>query len=225
MSDYFPAKLSEKWTNTEPLLRDVRDLWEKSRPRQRLLSFGLPEPDARDDKITPRGAKKAMLYRGSVVWGLIARAFFPSYLPGRNTHYGSVVYALDSHEPDSVFELAWRVNQLRENNSPPPVGTEQIASAIRDDRSSFRRLRLPVELEAYGEAYLSNLCIHRSRLPTGYVHDRLLPILVAPSETEYCCILPLRFWTAMLKQIWSSGPPAYEPSVFTEMLAVYKVQP
>lgn len=224
--DYSPAKLSQKWTGrTERLLCGVKELWEGSRPKKRLFSFGPPEADDKNDRITPLDAKRALVYRGHVVWGLITRAFFPSYVPGRNTHYGSVVYGLDGHEPDSVFDLAWCVNQLRENDATPPVGTEQIASAIRDDRSNFSRLRLPLDLGAHGESYLSNLCIHRSRLPTGYLHDRFLPLLVAPVETEWCCILPLRFWTPMLKEIWSRGPPAYEPLVFAEMMAHYKIQP
>src|SRR6185369_2936500 len=106
-----------------------------------------------------------------------------------------------------------------------PSGCEKVAAAIRDDRSNFARIRLPVELAGRGESYFGNLCIHRGRLPSGYVHDRLLPILIAPKETHWCCILPLRCWPAALKERWQSGPPAHEPSAFTAMMGLYNVKP
>ena len=226
MNDYSPEILSRRWKGVLPsLLADTHSLWKTVRPRKGFFSFLAPEPDAKDDEVTPAAAKKTLLYEGHVVWGLISRAFFPAYIPGRHTHYGSVVYALDPHEPDSIFELAWSVNELRAQNVAPPPGTERIAAAIRDDQSNFARILLPVEVGAHGTSYFANLCIHRTRLPLGYIHDRLLTILVAPGKTEWCCILPLRAWPPELKKIWSSGPPAYEPSAFAGMLAMYKIEP
>jgi len=176
MNDYSPAKLAQKWTGRlESLLSETRKLWDTKRPRKTWLSLRAPEADAAHDQMTPRSAQKVLGHRGRVVWGLVSRAFFPSYIPGRNTHYGSVVYGLDHHEPDSIFELAWSVNQLREAGVTPPPGTERVAAAIRDDRSNFVRLKLPVEVGAHGTSYFANLCIHRTRLPLGYIHDRLLP--------------------------------------------------
>jgi hypothetical protein len=226
MSDYSPDKLASKWRDRlPPLFDETAQLWKEGKPRRRLFSFGPPESDLRHDQQTPPKAKATLLYHGRVVWGLIARAFFAAYLPGRNTFYGSVVYSLDAYEPDSIFELAWRVNELRKNNAPPPKGTETIARAIRDDSSDFARLRLPTEVDAYGSSYLANLCIQRTRLPKGYLHERLLPILVSPEETEWCCILPLRFWSPKLKEIWLTGSPAYEPAEYAQMLPHYKIQP
>jgi hypothetical protein len=226
MNDYSPEILSRKWKGRmQTLLEDVRGLWETARPRKGLLSFGVPEADAKDDEVTPASAKKALLYHGRIVWGLISRAFFPAYIPGKNTHYGSVVYALDAHEPDSIFELACSVNELRADHAPPPPGTERVAEAIRDDRSSFTRILLPVEVGAHGTSYFANLCLHRTRLPLGYIHDRLLPLLVAPEETEWCCILPLRGWPQSLKGIWSSEAPVYSPRAFDGMLRAYSIEP
>jgi hypothetical protein len=226
MNDYSPAILGQKWKgHLAALLADTAKLWNATRPRKTLFSFGQTEADLKNDQMTPRSANEALLYRGRIVWGLISRAFFPAYIPGRHTHYGSVVYALDTHEPDSIFELAWSVNQLREPGVTPPPGTEKIAAAIRDDRSNFVRLRLPVEVGAHGTSYFANLCLHRTRLPLGYIHDRLLPILVAPEITEWCCILPLRGWPPALRQIWSSGRPAYDPASFDQMLRLYKIEP
>jgi hypothetical protein len=61
MNDYSPAKLSQKWTShAETLLRGVRNQWNTSRPRKKLLSFSFPEADAKNDQITPLDAKKTL---------------------------------------------------------------------------------------------------------------------------------------------------------------------
>ncbi len=226
MGDYSPAKLSAKWAgHMQPLLAAARAQWERARPRLTLLPLHWQIADIRKDRGTPPKAKKALLFRGRVVWGLVSRAYLPAYVPGHRTHHGSVVYSLDAREPDSIFELAWAVNELRANRLTPPPGTESVAAAMRDDRSAFARLRLPEEVGAYGEAYLANLCVHRTRLPGGYLHDRLLPILVFPERTEWCCILPLRGWPQPLQELWLSGPPANDPVEFNRMLAAAKVRP
>ena len=206
-------------------LEALRALWESGRPRKRLFSFGFPEPDARLDQMTPAAAKRILLYQGQVVLGHVARAFFPAYIPGRNTHYGSVVYSTDSVPVDSIFALAWRVNELRKDKAPPPAGTEKVASAIRDDRSQFARLMLPPSVGGLERCFFANVCIHRSRLPLGYLHDRLVPLLIAPAKTEWCTLLPIRFWPDSLRANWSSGPPAYEPEPFKAQCSLYGIQP
>lgn len=209
----------------DSLLRETQELWSAHGPKKPLFSSKLPEKDAHDDAQVPAKDKRALLYKGQVVWAMFARAFFPAYVPGRNTHYGSVVYSVTPHAPYSVFEMVYRLSELRDGSSLPPHGTEEIAAALNDDESNFSRLRLPSTLGAQGEWYFANVCIHRSRLPLGYLHDRLVPILIAPAETEWCCILPLRYWAPKLKDLWGSGPPAHPPSRFTDMMQTHGVEP
>jgi len=226
MSDYSPVQLSAKWLQwMDPFLEETQALWEKGRPRKRFFSFGLPEHDAYVGEYAPSPAKAALLYEGEVVWGMIARAFFAAYLPGKNTHYGSVIYSTGGPEFDSVFELAWKVNELRQDNSPPPPGTQAIAQAMRNDRSDFARLMLPREIDESESSYLANLCIHRTRLSGGYLHERLLPILICPKKTPWCCILPLRFWSAQMKDVWLAGSPANDPVRYQAMLKKYNIEP
>jgi len=229
MGDYTPEKASEKWVaEMQSLLASTRELWKVQRPKQWLLFRSLQplrEKDAPRDRLALQHAKESLLYRGYVVWGCITRAYFPAYIPGKHTHYGSVVYTLVERDPSPVFQLAQAVNRLREDRSPAPAGTEKVAAAIRDDHSTFVRLKLPAEIGADPRSYLGNICIHRTRLPSGYLHDRLLPILVIPEETDWCCILPLRGWPPRLREIWLSGPPAYQPDAFDRMLKDHKIRP
>jgi len=225
MSDYLPEKLSQKWEGKlDSILHSVRALWERSKPRRTWFSFGPPERDLRDDEMNAMSAKQALLYRGRLVWGHFARAYFPAYVPGRRTHYGSVVYSEDEPPQDSIFHVAWRVNLLRERQAIP-AGAEAAAAAIRNDRSSFNRMKLPPSVGVDGRCYFANICIHRTRLPLGYLHDRCVPILIAPADTEACCIVPLRFWTRELREVWSGGPPAYDPELFRTRLTQHNIEP
>lgn len=207
------------------MLAGVRALWEREKNRKGFLSFSNPDKDVKNDSATSASANNALLRNGRVVWAWIARAFFPSYMPGVNTHYGSVVYAMDENEPDSLPELWEAVNRLRDPNVVPPKGCEKLAIGMRTDRNCTARLLLPPELGALGESYFADMCILRTRLPGGYLHRRLVPILAASRDTEACCILPLRGWTPEFKQLWLSGPPAFDPRQFSGMLQKYKVTP
>jgi hypothetical protein len=226
LNDYSPEKLSEKWKgHTAGLLEILTKRWESGRAQKRFFSIGLPEPDASLDRVAPFKAKRILLYEGIVVMGHVARAFFPAYIPGKGAHYGSVVYSADPAPVDSLFELAWRVNELRKDNTSPPLGTEKVAAAIRDDRSQFARILLPPSIGGVTRAFFANICIHRSRLPLGYIHDRLVPLLIAPDKTDWCTILPLRFWDEEFKRIWSSGPAVYDQKEFKLRCQVLGIRP
>ncbi|WP_395736751.1 hypothetical protein [Prosthecobacter sp.] len=175
--------------------------------------------------MTPKADRLILAYHGYVVLGHFARAFFPAYIPGQNTHYGSVVYSTNPSDCPAVFDLAWRVNELRFGQSPPPPKTEAVANAIRDDRSSFAVIKLPPTLGAKPGSCFGNICIQRTRLPLGYIHTRLVPILIQPEKTDWCTLLPLRFWSPDLIKIWQGGPPAYPPEPFLEECRRFDVTP
>lgn len=175
--------------------------------------------------MAPMWAKRTLSYEGKVVLGHIARSFFPAYLPGQRTHYGSVVYSTNDIPTMQLFAMAFEVNELRKDKTPPPPGTERIARAMRDDRSRFARLALPLCVSRLESCYLANLCIHRTRLPLGYLHDRLVPLLIAPHKTQWCCLLPLRFWALSFTTLWKSGLPALAPEPLKAQCAMFGVRP
>ncbi len=226
MSDYDPESLASKWTvPLHELLNECQSLWSAGRPRRSWLSLGYPESDMRLDSMTPSRDLKTLMFDGVVTLGHFARAFFPAYIPGRHTHYGSVVYSDDTTAAAQLFDLAWRVNELRRDSGPPPMGTETVARAIRDDRSDFSRIEMPPALGVGPGRYFANICIQRSRLPTAYVHSRLVPLLIRPELSNWCCLLPLRFWSPRLTEIWRSGDPAYAPEPFIQQCRRFSVKP
>lgn len=228
MSRYQPDELSRKWQGElDTLLVETRKLWESGRPARRPLpGFTTPlEPDCAEDWLIPKRAHRHLLSSGRVVWGHSARAFLGAYVPGKETFYGSVVYSVTEPVLDDVFELAYQVNELRQDDSFPPEGTEEVATAIRDDSSKFTRIRLPAEIGVKGEAYFANISFLRSRLPLGYLHDRLLPILIAPDKTPWCALLPLRFWPEELRDTWESGTSALPSESVREALRQMEIEP
>jgi hypothetical protein len=226
LNDYSPSKLMEKWgAHLADLPGCMTRRWEAGRPRKRFFLPGALEPDAATDQMTPQNDQRILLYEGYVVIGHFARAFFPAYIPGEVTHYGSVVYCIDPAPVEAGFKLAWRVNLLRKDNAPPPAGTEAVAKAIRDDRSQFARIMLPAKISGVEHACMGNICIQRTRLPFGYIHDRLVPLLIAPQKTEWCMLLPLRFWDDAFKAVWCSGEPANDQKAFHTRCQLHGIKP
>lgn len=185
----------------------------------------FPEFDLWADHVTPWDDRMMLAHEGTVVLGHFVRAFFPAYIPGRRAHYGSVVYGKDPAMCTEVFDLAWRVNELRQNHRPPPQGTEIVASSIRNDQSSFPRIELPPALGVEKGRFVANLCIHRSRLPLGYIHSRLVPLLICPDKTHWSCLLPRRFWSPRMVEVWKSGPPVYPREAFAAQCRYMRVKP
>jgi hypothetical protein len=226
LNDYSPKKLMEKWAeHISDLPGRMTRRWESGRPQKRFFLSVPSESDSAADQLTPPKDQRLLLQEGYVVMGHFARAFFPAFIPGKMTHYGSVVYCLDPAPVEKLFELAWRVNLLRKDNSPPPAGTETVATAIRDDRSQFVRLRLPPQVSTVEQSFFANICIQRTRLPFGYIHDRLVPLLVAPQKTEWCMLLPIRFWDDGFKEAWCSGPPANDQKLFHTRCQLHRITP
>ena len=225
MSDYDPSILAAKWTiPLSDLLAECQQLWERERPRG-WFGFGARERDSSRDQATPAQDIQLLVMKGRIVFGQFARAFFPAYIPGSQTHYGSVVYSTDPARSGEVFDLAWRVNELRRAGGLRPAGTEQVAAAINDDQSDFSRIHLPVELGIHPGCYFANICIHRSRLPLGYIHTRLVPILIAPELTQWCALLPLRAWSVQFQELWKSGAPAYPHGPFLNNCRQFNIIP
>jgi hypothetical protein len=226
VSDYDPKSLARKWTlSLDDLRLETEQHWVSGRPKRPWLPLGLPEADLSKDQGTPRPDLLKLAYHGRVVLAHFARAFFPAYIPGVNTHYGSVVYCTDPHASSGLFDLAWRVNELRRDSLPPPPGTERVAFAIRDDQSDFARIEMPLALGVASGCFFANICILRSRLPLGYLHSRLVPILICPEETQWCCLLPLRFWSSRFSEIWASGDPAYPVAAFLPQCRQLNITP
>lgn len=155
---------------------------------------------------------------GRVVWGVFARAYWPLYGPGVNDHHATVILSFDRFFDDSpgLFEIAEDLRRLRE------LGGEtrrqrKFAAALRDDFRSRPKVRVPRELAGGRRVYFQSVYVPRSRLPGGYLHHRLVPVVAQPLSS-YAAILPLAQWPESFREKWLVG----EPALAAETVAGYR---
>ncbi len=214
MQDYNAENAYQRWRGSLGFhLAETRGL---------IQSCGFPRfPDAAcwSDSVTRNPLTKLAVYNfGRVVWGVFARAFWAIYRSGRNNHYGTVVLGFDSIFEDSsaLFGISQDLRTLREGVGEPEF-LETFARQIRDDTKGRNRIRIPKELSCGRAAYFQLVYVPRTRLPCGYLHHRLVPVIAHPASS-YACILPLEFWPADFKRKWLEG----EPPLSAERLALYQ---
>ncbi|HEV2695650.1 MAG TPA: hypothetical protein VG347_22350 [Verrucomicrobiae bacterium] len=178
----------------------------------------MPEPSCWQDVVMPDRTAKFLLYNfGQIVWGVFARAFWPIYTPGKNNHYGSVVFGFDPFFKDTpaLFEMTEDLRTLRENGGEPKH-LKKFASQIRND--SFptpNRVRIPPELAGERKAYFQSIYIPRPSLPGGYLHSRLVPIIVHPM-CSYAILMPVKFWPEKFKAKWLEGKPPLDSQALAD---------
>jgi hypothetical protein len=155
---------------------------------------------------------------GRAVWGVFVRAFWPIYMGGKRGHHGSVVASFDPFFEDSpgLFEISEDLRRLRESSNEPK-SVEKFARILRNDYRAPARVTVPKELTTGRKVFFQSVFIPRSRLPGGYLHHRLVPI-VASRIVSAAQILPLKFWPPEFQRIWQLG----EPLLPAETLAEYQ---
>lgn len=220
MSDYNEEKAYARWRGQMgDCLKEARALFAK-RP---LVC--LPDADLLKDNTRSLFTKMIVLNRGRLVWGCFARAFWPAYVPGARNHYGTVLLSFDPSFEDSpgLFRLSKELRELR-NSDAEPVGFGRFCRIIRDDHHGPNRVRVPAQLTGGKIVYYQSICIQRKRLPIGYLHHRLVPVLALPT-IRYCMILPLRFWSARLREIWQFGEPLLDAQEINHYQRAFPVVP
>jgi hypothetical protein len=146
---------------------------------------------------------------GHLTWGVFTRAFWPIYRPGITPRfYGSVVFSFGTQDEDSpsLFEVAQEIRTLRDDDEDPLEGVEDFARIIRDDYSAEARVPVPGILAMRNGCHLQSIGIERHKLPCGYLHHRLVPIITHPA-IPYATLVHHRYWSPDFTTTWLSGHP------------------
>ena len=155
---------------------------------------------------------------GTVTWGVFARAFWPIYQKGKSPlFFGSVVLSFDRDDEDapSLFEIAQEIRIIRDHDVPLDK-IESFAGIIRDDYAMVPRLEVPERIATKSGIYLQSIGMERAKLPTGYLHHRLVPIITHRS-VPYATVVDHKFWSPEFKEIWLSGNPLLSAEELKEM--------
>jgi Fe-S cluster assembly iron-binding protein IscA len=173
----------------------------------RRLGFA-PTPlrmDPRDDvPASVRPHYEQLLREGEVVWGHVVMANRALYEPGDRDHPGNVVYSPKAHfdeHPEDLTAIAHAVYALKDT-APDDPALAEVAATISDDYNGVEKQRLPKALTGGRVVYLAWTIFHRSRLPKGYLADRLVPLLICPKQTPANMVLPLPYWPRELAEQW-----------------------
>jgi hypothetical protein len=190
-----------RWGDSAPEhLRELRALYSKQGKAYLSKEKRIRDPEG--DAIPNR---KLVFSSGTVVWGFFVRAFWPCYMAGRYSHYGTVIVSFDPalEDPKTLFEVGARLRNLRKPVQVPP-SLKDFVTALRDDYKGVPRLKIPGELTGGREIYFQSILALRNRLPTGILHHRLVPVLAHP-ESEYCTLVPHLCWPGEFKATWLKG--------------------
>jgi hypothetical protein len=179
----------------------------RRRPMARLLDrvAGDLHPDCRE--VTPFQQWYVTKF-GVLTWGVFARAFWSIYQKGSwPLFFGSVIWSRAEEDEDapSLFEIAEQVRIVRDFDVPTE-GIEEFVATIRDDYEMTQRIPVPESVAMREGYFLQSIGIPRRKLPDGYLHHRLVPIVTHP-KIPYATILDCRFWTEDFTTIWRSGDP------------------
>jgi Fe-S cluster assembly iron-binding protein IscA len=145
-----------------------------------------------------------LLTSGQVVWGHTVMANREMYSPGRLDRPGNVVYSPERYfdnRPHRLADVADAVGALK-YTLPDVPDLAEVAETISDEYNAVKRQWLPDQLTDGREVYLAWIILHRSRLPSGFLSDRLLPLLIHPEKTWANMILPIPYWAPSLVDEW-----------------------
>jgi iron-sulfur cluster assembly protein len=100
-----------------------------------------------------------------------------------------------------LADLAHAVYELKGTEQEDPALGE-VAAIISDDFNMVEKERLPERLAGADEVYLAWIIVHRSRLPSRFLSDRLVPLLICPGKTTTNMIVPAPYWPRDLVDRW-----------------------
>ncbi len=155
-----------------------------------------------------RFAKWRTVAFGRVTWAVFARAYWAIYQPGRSPgFYGSVIVSNDPVDDDGpvLFEIAEYTRRVSEYNVPL-TGIEDFARVIRDDYELPPVMEVPESIAQKKGVFLQTILMERAKLPGGYLHHRLIPV-VAAAGSGFVSPVPHRYWGDEFRACWSGGDP------------------
>lgn len=147
---------------------------------------------------------RLLLEHGRVVWAVVAQAEDALYGHGVKDLMANTVYCDDPSSDadlDALRQVARDVFAVK-NTKPADPQVAKIAGLITDEQNRALNVPLPDVMTGGRRVLFTTTLVHRRRLPTGYLADAALPIVIAPDMTPWNMLLPLRYWSPGLHGLW-----------------------
>lgn len=174
-----------------------------------LTKLGLRSPlgavrDAHNDAM--RAEYLQLLLAGDVVWGALSQVNNGMFEPGAVDLPGVTVYSTDpcfDGRPQDLNAIGSACFALK-NTAPEDPELLDIAERLTNEYDHTIRKRLPRKLTDGRVVYMGATMFHRGRIPGGVLAASAFPLVIVPERTEVNMVLPLRFWSKMLKAEWDN---------------------
>jgi hypothetical protein len=141
--------------------------------------------------------------RGRVVWGHLVFANDKLWKKGGTETLPAYLVYSTSDQVDGSPEIL--VDTVQAIHEPTDAEVAQLYKTLNEGLVHPMRQVMPPRISSGVNVYLTTCWIPPSHLPSGFLTNSLLPILIHPDETEAVVILPSRYWAKDLVALWSAG--------------------
>lgn len=159
---------------------------------------------------------RLLLDHGRVVWACVVQADDALFAPGHADGPANTVYGEDASfdvDVDALRRVAQQVFALKHTQPEDPQAAK-VAALVGDEQNRALNILLPPSLTGGAAAAVcfTTTIVHRLRLPTGFLADGIVPVVVCPEHTPWNMLLPARYWPAALCDLWAKAAGAKAPA-------------
>ena len=116
----------------------------------------------------------------------------------------AIIYSEDPYfdnNPEMLEQLASDLYELKKNEVEDRE-LMQLSEVITDEMTAIYNIPLPLKMTNQKLVYYTSIMVHRKHLPTDYIKTGWFPILTNPDKTKSSIILPYKYWTPGMVNIW-----------------------
>jgi hypothetical protein len=149
--------------------------------------------------------KDILLSDGEIVWGFIVQANTLLFKPAKTNHPATLVFSKDLYFDERLDVLENIATALYDLKGRKNVDKEVslFAEVITDQMTALFNTPIPKSITMNKAVYYTTIMVHRKHLPLKYLNSGWFPLLVSPHKTKSSMILPSRYWSEDLVELWS----------------------
>lgn len=150
--------------------------------------------------------QEELLEKGKVVWAAVVQANQMMFRPGRHDCPGTVIYSMQNAFGDELIpiaELAPELFALKGEHDDDPE-CQIFGDMLADEMDRAMATPVPQAITGGLPVLSTSVVFHRKHLPVPFLSTGFFPMLVHRRKKS-CMVLPSRFWSIGLINIWKQG--------------------
>lgn len=152
--------------------------------------------------------QRILVKRGMVVWAHLVQANNLLFEKGQFNYPANIVCSPDLFFDDNLIKLAIisrELYQLKNKKIEHPEMSELkvFADAITSENKGLLNIKITNSVTFNKTVYFTTIMVYRKHIPLRYLKSGWFPVLIAPEKTPAAMILPSRYWSSSLIEVWS----------------------